>query len=136
MSRPFYSDAKKAKKMCRSSSSLSHFLFPRNFSGTIADIINTPLEPLRPADVPFGGFADIAPHCLGEIPPKPQFLGRELAFLSQTCKILKVSCYRNYCIDFNQIWRNDRNHQVVIVGGHSRRPTNPRWQTVAILKKR
>jgi len=32
--------------------------FPRDFSGTIADtvIINTPLEPLRPADVPFGGY--------------------------------------------------------------------------------
>jgi len=48
MSRPFYSDGKKAK-MCRSSassSSLSHF-FPRDFSGTIADsdIINTPLKP-------------------------------------------------------------------------------------------
>ena len=41
--------------MCRSSS-LSHFLCPRDFSGTIIDrdIINTPREPLRPADVPFG----------------------------------------------------------------------------------
>ena len=29
------------------------------------------------ADVPFGGFVDIAPHFGGEIPPKPQFLGRE-----------------------------------------------------------
>jgi len=44
-------------------------LFPREFSGTIedTDIINTPLELLRTADVPFGGFVDIA----------PQFLGRE-----------------------------------------------------------
>jgi len=34
------------------------FLFPRDFSGTIADgdIINTPLEPLRSADVPFVGY--------------------------------------------------------------------------------
>ena len=63
-------------KMCRSSS-LSHFLFPRDFSGTIedTDIINTPLEPLGPADVPFGGFVDIAPHFGGEIPRKPQFWG-------------------------------------------------------------
>jgi len=63
--------------MCRSS--LSHFLFPRDFSGTIedTDIINTPLEPLGPADVPFGGFVDIAPHFGGEIPRKPQFWGRE-----------------------------------------------------------
>ena len=54
-------------KMCRFSSfssSLSHFLFPRDFSGTIedTDIINTPLEPLQPGDVPFGGLVDIAPH--------------------------------------------------------------------------
>ena len=28
-------------------------------------------------NVPFGGFVDIAPHFGGEIPPKPQFLGRE-----------------------------------------------------------
>jgi len=38
MSRPFYSDAKTAK-MCRttSSSSSSHFLFPRDFLGTSED---------------------------------------------------------------------------------------------------
>jgi len=28
-------------------------------------------------DVPFGSFVDIAPHFRGEIPRKPQFLGRE-----------------------------------------------------------
>ena len=74
MSRPFYSDAKKAKNV-----SFFFFLFPRDFSGTITDRdkINTPLEPLRPADVPFGGFVDIAPHFGGEIPRKPQFWGRE-----------------------------------------------------------
>ena len=71
----------------------------------------------------------------GEIPPKPHFWGREQALSSQTGKLLKVSCYRNYCIDFNQIWHNDRNHQVVIVGGPNRRQTNPRWRTAAILKK-
>jgi len=71
----------KGQKMCRSSSSssLSHFLFPRDFSESITDrnIINTPLEPLRLADVPFGAFVDIAAHFGGEIPRKPQFLGRE-----------------------------------------------------------
>ena len=35
-----------------------------------------------------------------------------------------------------EIWRNDRDHQVVIVGGPSRRPTNKRWRTAAILKKK
>jgi len=59
-----------------------------------------------------------------------------LAFASQTGKILKVSCYQNYSIDFNQILHNDRDHQVVVVGGHNRRPTNPRWRTAAILKKK
>jgi len=41
-----------------SSSSPSHFLFPRDFSGTIADtaVINTPPEPSRPTDVPFVGY--------------------------------------------------------------------------------
>jgi len=81
MSRPFYSDAKRPK-MCRSSTSsfsfLSHFLFPRDFSGTIADRhIDTPLKPLRPADVPFGYLIDIVSHFGGKIPPKPQFGGRE-----------------------------------------------------------
>ena len=59
MSRPFYSDAKKAKKVSfSSSSSWSHFLFPHDFSGTIADtdIINTPPEPFRPTDVPFEDY--------------------------------------------------------------------------------
>jgi len=69
-------------KMCRncsSNSSSSHFLFPRDFSGTIedTDIINTPLEPLRPANVPFGSFVDIASHFVGEMPPEPHFWERE-----------------------------------------------------------
>jgi len=68
-------------------------------------------------DVHFGSFVDIAPHFRGEIPRKPQFLGREEALLSHTGKILKVSCHRNYYVDFNQILHNDRDHQVVVVGG-------------------
>jgi len=68
-------------------------------------------------------------------PRKPQFLVREYEFSSQTGKILKVSCYRNYCIDFNQILHNDRDHQEVVAGCPNRRPTNPRWRTAAILKK-
>jgi len=76
----------------------------------------------------FGAFVDITPHFGVKYPQNP-------IFSSQTDKILKILCYRNYCIDFNQIWHNDRDHQVVIVGGPSRRPTNPRWWTAAILKK-
>jgi len=55
-------------------------------------------------------------------------------FISRTGKKMKVSCYRNYCIDFNQIWHSDRDHQVVIVGGPNRRPPNPRWRTAASKK--
>jgi len=63
MSRPFYSDAKRAKNvsfllllfllLCHT------FLFPRDFSGTIADTnkINTPTEPFWPTDVPFVGHS-------------------------------------------------------------------------------
>ena len=68
----------KNNKKCRSSSSLSHFLFPRDFSGIITnrDIINTPLEPLGPADVPSGGFVDIAPYFGGGWnPPKTPIFG-------------------------------------------------------------
>jgi len=65
--------------------------------------------------------------------PKPQYLSREQAFSSQTGKILKASCYRNYCIDFKQISHNDRDHQVVIVGGSSGHATNPRSRTAAVL---
>jgi len=32
--------------------------------------------------------------------------------------------------------RNDRDHQVVIAGGPNTRPTNPKWRTAAILKKK
>jgi len=53
----------KRPKMCRSSSyssssSSSHFLFPCDFSGTIADtdIITTPPEPFRHTGVPFVGY--------------------------------------------------------------------------------
>jgi len=117
----------KRPKTCRNSfsnSSSSHILFPRDFSGTIedTDVINTPLEPLRPADVSFG-FWGFRWYCFpfgGEIPPNSNFWGVSRRF--QVKRSLKVSCYLNYCIDFNQIRRNDRDHQVVIVGGPSRRP--------------
>jgi len=60
----------------------------RRFLRTIADrdIINTPLEPLRPADVPFGGFVDIAPHFWGEIPQKNRFWGVDRRFHAKRAK--------------------------------------------------
>jgi len=36
--------------------------------------------------------------------------------------------------DFNQILQNDRDQQVVIVGGPNTRPANSRWRTAVILK--
>ena len=76
--------------MCRSSfsSSLSCFLFPSDFSGTITerDIINTPLEPLWPADVPFGGFVDIAPHFGTKYPKNPNFWGVNRRFQAKQAK--------------------------------------------------
>ena len=74
-------------------------------------------------DVPFGGFVDIAPRFGGNT-PKTTIFGDRIAYAlsGQTGKILKVSCYRNYSIDFNQIWHNDRDHQVAIVVGPSSAP--------------
>ena len=58
---------------------LCHTFYFHAISQELLEIetINTPLEPLRPADVPFGGFVHIAPHFGGEMPRKPQFWGRE-----------------------------------------------------------
>ena len=49
------------------------------------------------------GVSLILPPILGVKSPKPKFLRRAEAFSSQTSKIVKVSYYRNYCTDFNQI---------------------------------
>ena len=57
-----------------------------------------------------------------------------MGILSQTRKIVKVSYYRNYSIDSSDILQNDRNHQLVVVGGPNKRQTNPRWRTAAVLK--
>ena len=74
--------------MCRnsSSSSLSHFLFPRDFSGANIDKINTPLEPLQATDVPFGGFVDIAPHFWVKYPQNPNFGGMNRRFPAKRAK--------------------------------------------------
>ena len=37
-----------------------------------------------------------------------------------------ISYYGKYCIRSSQILHSDRDHQVVIVGGHDMCPTNPR----------
>jgi len=49
---------------------------------------------------------------------------------------MKPAYYQNYCIDSNQILHNTKDNQVLIVGGPNMPPTNPKWQTVAILGKK
>ena len=75
--------------------------------------------------VPFLGFVNTAPN----------FWGVNRCFQAKLAKILTVSCYRKYCINFNQILHNDRDHQVVILGGQNKRPTNPRWTRPLFKKK-
>ena len=47
-------------------------------------------------------------------PENPNFWGVNRRFQAKRAKYWK---FRNYCIDFNQILHNDRDHQVVVVGG-------------------
>jgi len=126
--------------MCRSpssSSSLSHFLFPRDFSGTIADwdIINTPLDRHDPQMCLLGASLTLLPILGVKSPENPNFWGTNMHFQAKSGKILKVSCYRNSCIDFNHILHNDGDHQVVVVGGPNMCPTNPRWRQPPSWKK-
>ena len=53
--------------------------------------------------------------------PNPQFLEHEWAFSRQTHEILKLSYYRNRCINHNQILHNDKNQKVLFVGGREGR---------------
>ena len=48
-----------------------------------------------------------------KFPQNLNFGGVNRLFGPKTGKILRVSYYRNCCIDFNQILHNDRDHQVV-----------------------
>jgi len=76
MSQPFNSDAQKGQKH------VFFFLFVKLFISTRffrtsadRDIINTLLEPLRPADVPFGGYKTEAKDLGGIFGGKIDFFG-------------------------------------------------------------
>jgi len=73
-------------------------------------------------------LVDIAVHLGHKIAQKPQFLGREYAFSSQTGQILKCSYYKNYYIDHNQILHSDRKPQILTAGYPNVPQTNPRWR--------
>ena len=73
-------------------------------------------------------------HCSsfwGWNPPKTPIFGAWIGVFKPNWKK-----YRKFhVIDFDQIFHNDGDHQVVVVGGPNRRPTKPRWRTATILKK-
>jgi len=54
----------------------------------------------------------------------------------------KHAKYSNFCIIkiaaafFKQILHSDKDHQVLFVVWTKMRPTNPRWRTATMLKKR
>ena len=85
-------------------------------------------------DVPFGVSLTLLPILGVKSPENPNFWGVNRRFRAKRTKINNVLCYRNYCINFNQILHNDRDCQVVVIGGPNRCSTNPRWWTAAILK--
>jgi len=43
--------------------------------------------------------------------------------------------YHNYCIDSNKILHNDKDHQVLFVGGPNVSQMNQRWRTATILQE-
>jgi len=49
---------------------------------------------------------------------------------------MKPAYYQYYCIDYNHILHNTEDNQVLIVGCPNTPPTNPKWQTAAILEKK
>jgi len=98
--------------------------------------IYTSYDVFPPKDVPFGGLVHTAPDFGGKMPQKPIIWGREYAFSSLTCKILKFAYYWNYCTDYHQISHSHKDHQELFVGGPNTRKTYPRWRTAAILKNR
>ena len=68
--------------------------------------------------------------------PQRTFSGRELAFSSQTRKLLKRQHCRKYFVDFNQILHSDSDHEAVFEGGPSVPITNRIWRTAVVLKNR
>ena len=72
-------------------------------------------------------------HLRDQTPPqKKPFWVHKCVF--KNCKILKPAYYQNYCIDSHQILNNNKDHQVLFLGGRIMHPTNPKWQMAAILK--
>ena len=62
----------------------------------------------------FWGRVYTAPILWAKSPQKKQFWGREQAFSSLTCKILKFAYCRNFCTDYNQILHSHKHSSWVV----------------------
>jgi len=80
------------------------------------------------------------PHCvrwgtqLPNFGKAPNLRARMSVFVNNLQK-LKLTYYRNYCIDSNEILHSDKDHQMPFTGGPNTPITNPSWRTAAILEK-
>ena len=67
-------------------------------------------------------------------PENPNFWCVNRRFKAKRAKYWKFHVIETTASISTKFLHNDRDHQVVVVGGPNRRPTNPRWRTAAILK--
>ena len=51
-------------------------------------------------------------------------------------KIFKLSYYRKYCTDSNQMLHTSKDHKICFISGPETQQTNPRWQRAAMLKNK
>jgi len=56
-------------------------------------------------------------------------------FHAKHAKSKKHAYYKNYRIDSNQILHNNKDHEILFLGGPNTHITNQRWQMAAIFKK-
>jgi len=71
-------------------------------------------------DVPFGGFFGIAPHFGGDIPQKHQFWGDVNRRFQAKHANIESLILSKLLHRFQPILHNDRDHELVIVGGPNR----------------
>jgi len=110
------------------------------FSSFIIEIVlrhrtQSDFDDLNAQGCAFSGLT-VATHHLGDQIPQNPHLGAWIGFFRPNVqKILKPAYYENYCIDYNQILHNTKDHHMLIVGGPNTVQTNPRWRTAAISEK-
>ena len=85
-------------------------------------------------DVPFGVSLTFLPVVGVKSPENPNFWCVNRRFQAKLAKYWKFHVIETPASISTKFLHNDGDHQVVVVGGPNRRPTNPRWRTAAILK--